>query len=418
MKMLLNSFIAIFVSMAFYAFAGQEGGGGVWTEGDLKHFLNRLIPYINSEEGLAVFPEVKAYNETHPNEAFGTILAELNPRLVDGPVYDQDGNERDCVSGFDSVRFFKCNQKALPPRPDEKSSAQEKSEYYGSLYRLTLHEAFVQVGLEKRLTKEIVSDYTISSRLQVHLENYPEWVPGRKTSIKSDVPTQQRMFTLTGTPGTGQGNTFFVCEYQTRSNGTAILGTLQTTEQCLRGKLNEPLHVYPGNYLLSYGNVWRSFIEIRAENDLSLALTPYTTPLKPAGVSFSFFYDLTDNDEFGRAEISGMIQSSAIDFYKDIQPGSWTYTNMKPFFDTGDPQTITSEMRNAARNDLGQTCRVDQIGRRVNCWFDEVGVYSDKDRRYIPLKNGESISLLPGIYGIQWKFPDGHISYQRGIVIH
>jgi hypothetical protein len=194
------------------------------------------------------------------------------------------------------------------------------------------------------------------------------------------------------------------------------MGTLLNEKQCLRGTLNKPMDIYPGNYLLSYGNVWRKFIEINPGSDLSLSLTPYSTPLTPTNVSFSFFYDVSDNGEFDRSQIAAMIQPSANDFYMNIQPGSWAYTNMKPFFDTGDPQTITSDMRNAQRNDLGQTCTVDLNGRRSKCHFDEVGVY--KDGIFIPLKNGESISLLPGTYGIQWKFPDGHISYQRGIVIH
>ena len=172
------------MTVPFSVHAGQEGGGGRgggnWTEGDLKHFLNKLRVYLSSEEGQSLFPEIKTYNQEHADESFDKILSELNPRLVDGPVYDNDGNERDCVSGFDSVRFFKCDQNALPPKPNA-DNISENSEYYGSLYRLDLHEAFVQVGLEKPLTKEVPSEYRLSSRLDVHLENFPEWVPGVAT---------------------------------------------------------------------------------------------------------------------------------------------------------------------------------------------------------------------------------------------
>jgi hypothetical protein len=65
-----------------------------------------------------------------------------------------------------------------PPKPEETAVNETKSQYYGSLYRLVFHELLVQSGLEKPVSKEVPSEYPISSRLMVHLESFPEWVPG------------------------------------------------------------------------------------------------------------------------------------------------------------------------------------------------------------------------------------------------
>lgn len=403
--------LIVLLALMLSAFAGQEGGGGNWTEGDFKHFLNRLIPYMSSQEGLSVFPEVKDYNQEHPNEPFEKVLADLNPRLVNGPVYDRFGNERDCVSGFDSVRFFKCNQNTLPPRPDENASNQPKSEYYGSLYRLALHEAFVQVGLEKPLSKEVASEYALASRLSVHLESFPEWVPGKSISGVPDSGDlgQKQIFTLTGAKGVGQTNEFSLCEYQARPDGTPIMGTLRNNEdECLHGKLNNPLSIYPGHYILNYSFSARALIEITPKNDLSLPLIPLPAPkASDTNIKFSIFYDYSNEEEFNRVwSITILVPSDG--FYSTLQPGTWGYLNVKPFFDSGDPKTITPEFRNLARTDLGQTCMIYANGSRRNCHLEWIA----------NMKTGDFISVLPGTYGIQWKFPDGHINYQRGIVIH
>jgi hypothetical protein len=174
----MKSLIFIFLFIASVSHAGVDGGGGSWTEGDLKHFLSRLEVYFKSDEAKATFPEVVNYNKTHPEESFEQILNKLNPRLVNETIYDNYGNERDCFSSKDSVRYFKCNINSLPPKLTENDNNNLKSEYYGSMYRLVLHEAFVQAGLEKPLSKEVSSQYRLTSRLNVHLENFPEWVPG------------------------------------------------------------------------------------------------------------------------------------------------------------------------------------------------------------------------------------------------
>ncbi len=158
--------------------ADRIGNGGNWSEADLKHFITRLVPYLKSEEGKAVFPEAAEYDSKAGENTIEKIAGELHPRLVSRKVYDSRGNERDCISYVKPERYFECNLNALPPKPDSSANHDQKSEYFGSLYRLALHEIFVQAGLEKPLIKEVPSEYLISSRLLVHLESYPEWVPG------------------------------------------------------------------------------------------------------------------------------------------------------------------------------------------------------------------------------------------------
>jgi hypothetical protein len=430
--------------IACSAFAGQEGIGGNWTEADFKHFLDRLIPYMSSEEGLTLFPEVRAYNQVHPNEPFEKILAELNPRLVDGPVYDKFGNERDCVSGFDTVRFFKCNRNKLPPKLDQNSSEQQKSEYYGSLYRLNLHEAFVQVDLEKPLTKEVASEYALSSRLDVHLENFPEWVPGRSKVIANPIPgdlSHKQNFTLSGESGVegkkeveakpvadtkkatqrkkgakaSQEKTepkekfdYILCDYQVRADGSLIMGSLRNDEkQCIKGKLNKPLSLYPGHYLIDYAYTSRALIEIQPGKDLTIRLIPLPAPnASDPAVKFSVFFDYSNNDEFDRIWSLTMLVPNE-GFYSTLQPGTWGYVNVKPFFDSGNPATITPDFRNVARTDLGETCMIYDNGTRRNCHLERIA----------DLKPGEFVSVLPGAYGIEWQFTDGHVSYQRDIVV-
>ena len=176
--MALFAIVVFCLGSVAHAQADKGGNGGVWSEGDLKHFLNRLVPYLSSPEGKNIFPEIVVYDQAHDEETVEKVASILKPRLVNGPVYDKDRNERDCVSYTTPIRYFECNVKALPPKPKADEKKKIKSEYYGSLYRLVLHEVFVQVGLEKPLMKEVPSDYTMSSRLMVHLENFPEWLPG------------------------------------------------------------------------------------------------------------------------------------------------------------------------------------------------------------------------------------------------
>jgi hypothetical protein len=156
-----------------------SGGGGSFTEIQLKTFLGRLEIYLGSSEGQKDFPEVFAYDQAHPNETIEMIAMELNPHLIDGTVWDRFGNERDCVGSYQNgKRSFTCNLNHLPALPAGDAENEVKSEYYGDMYRLVLHETLVQAGLEDQMANEVPSNYPIASRLKVHFELEPVWMPG------------------------------------------------------------------------------------------------------------------------------------------------------------------------------------------------------------------------------------------------
>jgi hypothetical protein len=76
-----------FMSSA-HAQADRIGNGGDWNEADLKHFLSRLSPYLESDEGKATFPEIVKYDQEHKDETIEKIISELNPHVVNQPVFD------------------------------------------------------------------------------------------------------------------------------------------------------------------------------------------------------------------------------------------------------------------------------------------------------------------------------------------
>ena len=180
----------LYLPINVLAVGNGSSGGGKWKEGDLTHFLQKLSIYFKTKEAMNDFPEVIKYNSEHKDEPFDIVLLKIKPILVDEEsVTDQWGNSRDCFSSQNElgIRFFKCAISALPQKDITLLKNGEKSELYGSMYRLVLHEAFVNVGIEFPLSQEIPSDYIVASRLNVHLEYFPEWVPG----IGSSAPIQQ-----------------------------------------------------------------------------------------------------------------------------------------------------------------------------------------------------------------------------------
>ena len=166
-----TTILSLMMLISVNAFAQVEhGNGGNLTEGDLKYFITKLDRYLQSEDGKNAFPELGKYDETHQDATINMIAKALNPTLKNGEVLDSLGNPRDCVSYTSPVRYFKCNSNTLP---------KNTLEHQPSFYRLVFHEILVQAGLEKPLNKEVPSEYPIASRLDVHLETFQEWVPGK-----------------------------------------------------------------------------------------------------------------------------------------------------------------------------------------------------------------------------------------------
>ncbi len=177
---------------------GDRGGhGGNLQESDLKHFILQIDEYLQTEEGVRLFPEIVEYNRSHPELSFHQIAVELNPRLSDSDLFDQHGTKRDCISYLSPVRYFICSSKAL----NRTNSDDQQTTYYPSYYRLVFHELLVQAGLEKPLSAEVVSEYPIASRLNIHLETYKAWAPGTKALKRKLRPCRlERTQSYSGNP--------------------------------------------------------------------------------------------------------------------------------------------------------------------------------------------------------------------------
>ncbi len=168
----------------------DHGHGGDINEGDLKHALFKLDQYLYSAEGMALFPEVVAYDQKvladnreghRPHrDTLHEIAISLHPTLVSGPVRDAAGVERDCVSYTKPYRYFKCNRLTL----NQFADTAPDGIHHPSFYRILFHEILVQAGLENPVNREIRSAYPIASRLDVHLETYEAWMPGPGASVK------------------------------------------------------------------------------------------------------------------------------------------------------------------------------------------------------------------------------------------
>lgn len=166
-------FFAILTS-SLTAFAqGQSGvGGGNWTEAKIKNQMQDMIPYLNSQQGQLDFEEIVKYNKAHPEETFDQIIRYTNPVLIDGPKQQKFDKERDCRAHIEvGNRYFECNANALPELTHDNAP---------DFSRFWFHEALVQVGLEKDMGPNVPSTYTISSRLEFHLETFQKWMPGKE----------------------------------------------------------------------------------------------------------------------------------------------------------------------------------------------------------------------------------------------
>ena len=88
-------------------------------------------------------------------------------------MYDSFGVEQTCVSRIGADRYFQCNLKRLPKLELNNQP---------TFYRIIFHELLFQDGMEMPISKEIPSDFKISSRLRLSLRTYQEWEPGGKNS--------------------------------------------------------------------------------------------------------------------------------------------------------------------------------------------------------------------------------------------
>ena len=145
-------------------------GGGLMTESDMQTYINRLDEFLLTPEGLAIFPEVRIHDQINA-ESFHEIAQATRPVTQVNSPLDQFGNVRTCVSyHLPKTRYFTCKQ----------SEFNYTLENEPRIYKIILHELFVQAGIEKPISASIPSEYQISDRILKHLfkDEAWGWLPG------------------------------------------------------------------------------------------------------------------------------------------------------------------------------------------------------------------------------------------------
>jgi hypothetical protein len=164
-KMVLLTFV-LFTSILTPLFVtparAQDGhtGGGSFSESDIQSYLNKVNQFLKTKRGQAAFPKIADYNRTHAIQ-FYDLMATVTPSIVKGPVYDDQKEERDCVSHIDATPpYFECNRARIPQHT-----------FYNepSLVRMVTHEMFVIARIEKPLSDKIRSVYPYSSKITDYL---------------------------------------------------------------------------------------------------------------------------------------------------------------------------------------------------------------------------------------------------------
>lgn len=157
---------------------GHVGGGDV-SASMLQDFMNKISAYLETEEGKQEFPEIS-------QPMFKDLVKEIRPVVKDERAIDQFGVRQTCVShAVPENRYVVCDLKRLP---------KNKLSNHPSLYRLIFHELLFQAELEKPISKDIPSDFRISSRLKLHFNKKNEWVLGKsKEHAKEDSSQYNRL---------------------------------------------------------------------------------------------------------------------------------------------------------------------------------------------------------------------------------
>lgn len=143
--------------------AGHVGGGEV-TASDFQDFINKIDEYLLTSAGQASFPEIQ-------QPGFHHIVTKVKPVVKDERVFDSFGVAQTCVShAVEGNRYFQCDLSRLP---------KINLDNQPTFYRIVFHELLFQAGLELPISRDVPSDFQISSRLKLHLETFQAWVPGQ-----------------------------------------------------------------------------------------------------------------------------------------------------------------------------------------------------------------------------------------------
>jgi hypothetical protein len=173
----LPSMILPLVLVASAAFAkpganalGGHVGGGEATASNLQKIINDLDAYLLSPAGQIAFPEIE-------QPRFHEIIEDVRPVVKDERVTDEFGVAQTCISNaVAGNRYVQCDLSRLPKLEHDNQP---------TLYRMMFHELLFQAGLERPISKDVPSDFRISSRLKLHHTRKREWALGNEGTLSS-----------------------------------------------------------------------------------------------------------------------------------------------------------------------------------------------------------------------------------------
>lgn len=217
------------------------------------------------------------------------------------------------------------------------------------------------------------------------------------------VPNEQAVnLKLVGMKGGGQSDHFMLCEIKLRPNGSPVAGSQGT---CQKGRLNKPVSVWPGTYLVKYSETVQ-YVTLMTAGDFELPLQKIEVPKVNGKVHFDVFVDMT-SPEMQAGHLMGLAAEEFYFKFRAASNRSWALKHALPFLDTGDVALMSAELKTVAFDPYGKFCNFDSEGGRLGCKY--VMVTDPKD--------GDFVSVLPGVYGIRWRFPNGRIQYQYGVTV-
>ncbi len=116
------------------------------------------------------------------------MAKEVRPVVKNERVKDEFGNTQTCISNaVEGNRYVQCDLKRLPKLELNNQP---------TLFRMTFHELLFQAGLEKPISKDIPSDFRISSRLKLHLKKRQEWIVGETKEYPNENASEEKRVSL------------------------------------------------------------------------------------------------------------------------------------------------------------------------------------------------------------------------------
>ncbi len=220
------------------------------------------------------------------------------------------------------------------------------------------------------------------------------------------VPLPLKQFgqlTVVGTPGAGQRDTFKISRCQKAADGSlAKFGCVEVKD----GSLNERISLSVGTYRIEYSQMTSRPVEIRNGQTSYIALKKLVVPKIDGSYSFNVFKDFTNREEQDRK-----VQND------------WSEADRKASFTH---YCFSAENKKNARckgwesNDL----RIFRDGYVFGANGDygyyilDGGLLIQVGRLYvIDPKDGEFVSVLPGVYGVSFSNKDGIIQDVYGIEV-